>query len=318
MFAKELGGLLLAGLAWGGLALSSGHAAWQYVPPGAFQMGDNSYGEVGEGMADERPVHSVTLDGFFIEDHEVTAGLWESVREWAATNGYPDLPALSGLAADEPATGISWYDAVKWCNARSEREGWWPVYFTDNGQTNVYRAGSIDLDAAKWQRRTLRAGYRLPTEAEWERTARGGTAGAFFPWASAGPGSYLDFAGTNRAVYGRSEAAPVGSCAPSGYGLFDMAGSAAEWCWDWYGADYYASFAANAWPDNPCGPAARPVAALRATRGGNWESTAFDVRCAFRDAVPPSERRPAQGLRCAQDFTGAIPSRSGGMTIIVR
>jgi len=276
----------------------------QYIPSGSFAMGDSSFGEVGEGMADERPVHTVTASAFYLEDKEVTAGLWETVRAWAVTNGYMDLPSLATLPSEQPAVGVTWYDAVKWCNARSEMEGFPPVYFTDDLFSNVYRTGANDLTAAQCRSEITHIGYRLPTEAEWERAARGGLDGRMFPWPASTTGSYLDNITTAQANYDSSAPTAVASFPANGFGLYDMTGNAAEWCWDWFDADYYTRFATNAWPTNPRGPDSKPASALRVARGGSWASSAFDLRCAFREAAPPNETNPVQGFRCARDFTG--------------
>ncbi|MCX7009602.1 MAG: formylglycine-generating enzyme family protein [Kiritimatiellaeota bacterium] len=276
----------------------------QYIPAGSFAMGDASFGEVGEGMADERPVHTVTMSAFYLEDQEVTAGLWETVRNWGAGHGYTDLPVLTSSGSELPAVGMTWFDAVKWCNARSEMEGLAPVYFTDGVFSNVYRTGTNELTAAQWRSGINHAGYRLPTEAEWERAARGGLDGRIFPWASSTTGSYLDNISTNQANFNSSAPTTVATFPANGFGLFDMAGNAAEWCWDWYDASYFSLFSTNSWPANPRGPDARPTSSLRMTRGGSWSAPAFDLRCSFRDPLPPTETGLSQGFRCARDFAG--------------
>ena len=115
--------------------------------------------------------------------------------QWATTNGYSFDNAGSGKAANHPVQSVSWYDMVRWCNARSEMEGWTPCYYTNasQSQTTIYRSGQFDL-ATNWVNWGV-SGYRLPTEAEWEKTARGGALGHRFPW------SHADTINWNRANY---------------------------------------------------------------------------------------------------------------------
>jgi len=103
------------------------------IPAGTFVMGDT----FNEGYPDERPVHTVQVSAFYMDKYEVTKGLWDEVYSWAIAHGYDfNNPGL-GKAATHPVHSVTWYDMVKWCNARSEKEGVTPSYYADAGQTTV-------------------------------------------------------------------------------------------------------------------------------------------------------------------------------------
>ncbi len=116
--------------------------------------------------------YEIYTSGFFMDKLEVSKQLWDEVRTWALANGYQFDNAGTAYAASHPVNGISWYDAVKWCNARSEKEGITPVYYTNAARTAVYRTGQVVLDNnwVSWEAN----GYRLPTVAEWIKAYRGG------------------------------------------------------------------------------------------------------------------------------------------------
>jgi formylglycine-generating enzyme required for sulfatase activity len=254
-----------------------------YIPGGPFQMGDT----FSEGDADELPVHSVYISPFFMDQFDVTRELWLNVYAWATDNGYQFDNAGSSNAANNPVQTINWYDAVKWCNARSEQAGFTPCYYTDATQTNVYRSGDLDLSSScvNWTTN----GYRLPTEAEWEKATRGGQAGLRYPW-----GNSISCTNANSGGCAGSTTA-VGSYAPNGYGLYDMGGNVHQWCWDWYDGSWYGN--SQATMDDTRGPASSP-SSYRVLRSGSYQAPDNDARCAFRYEGLPTHTFNDLGFRC--------------------
>jgi formylglycine-generating enzyme required for sulfatase activity len=226
-----------------------------WVPAGEFTMGSNEY-------SDAQPVHTVYLDDYWIDQTEVTNVQYTACVDAGACD--PPRSSSSSTRAsyygdseydDYPVVWVSWYDADTFCTWRDAR---------------------------------------LPTEAEWEKAARG-TDGRTYPW---GEGISCSQANYGTGCIGDTSA--VGSTSPDGdspYGAFDMAGNAWEWVADWYGEDYYSSPGAN---ENPTGPSSGDY---RVERGGAWNVTNERfVRAASRGRLPPSDGNHFNiGFRCARD-----------------
>lgn len=215
---------------------------------------------------DEIPRHTVYLDAFYIDKHEVTNAQY---RKFVEATGHREPKYWNEPKRNQPnqpVIGVSWHDAVAY---------------------------------AIW------AGKRLPTEVEWEYAARGGLVGKRYPWGD----EALDETKVQR--YGQN-VAPVGSYAPNGYGLFDMAGSVLEWCLDEYQAGAYQS------DFQPKRPKSNPfvggdvesvvknyksVETERVWRGGTWDSYFFYLRVTNRNAEEPAAMTFLIGFRCAKSVT---------------
>ena len=245
-----------------------------YIPAGEFKMGSD------DGSIDEQPVHAVYLDGFWIDETEVTNSMFGkfvtatgyetdaqragSSMTWNGATGrdmpgadwqHPYGPGTDLIGAeDHPAVHISWNDASTYC---------------------------------EW------AGARLPSEAEWEKAAGGGLEGADYPWGDEAPTCDMD--SDNGAHYydcNVEGTIPVGSFEPNGYGLYDMAGNVWEWVEDWYGVDYYSQSPG----ENPHGPASGDY---RSLRGGSWGTSVSNLRVTNRNWLFPDLTIIYFGFRCA-------------------
>jgi len=210
----------------------------------------------GEGDYDERPQHTVFLDAFYIDKYEVTNAQYKQFMDATGHEAPAYWDDERFNQPNQPVVGVIWHDAVAY---------------------------------AKW------AGKRIPTEAEWEKAARG-TDGRIYPW-----GNEWDNSKCNSDVGndGYQYTAPVGSflAGASPYGVMDMAGNVWEWVADRYGDNYYSQSPQQ----NPKGP---DSGSMRVLRGGSWVSTLqTPLRCAVRLGNFPGPRGNLFGFRCAQDVT---------------
>jgi formylglycine-generating enzyme required for sulfatase activity len=225
------------------------------VPAGDFEMGrhkltrDDSTKMRPIVLLDDRPVHKVTLDAFWMDKTEVTNA------------AYAKFLAASGRKAPYHWTG----------GTVPQGQEAFPVYSVDWDEANAYCESE---------------GKQLPTEAQWERAARGGKEGLNYPW-----GDKID---TKMARYGTAAGpGPVGQFPASEFGLFDMSGSVSEWCRDWFEREYYKSSPAA----NPEGPEA---GVYKVIRGGAWSDSGPRVTVFFRNWVRPSQKTPNLGFRCVK------------------
>jgi formylglycine-generating enzyme len=220
------------------------------IPEGWFLMGSET------GQDNERPVHRVWIDAFDLAVCQVTNA--DYGRFIAATAHRKPLhwDDLNFSHPEQPVVAPSWFDAVAYCD---------------------------------WLSRMTGQPYRLPTEAEWERAARGGIEQKLYPWGDEPPESLPNYASR-----WKTGPEPVGRSERNAYGLCDIGANVHEWCSDWFNADYYS-----------VSPERNPQGAIdgkrRASRGGSWRHYTKVSRCAARSSIPPEFQYADYGFRVARD-----------------
>jgi formylglycine-generating enzyme required for sulfatase activity len=245
------------------------------IPAGSFSMGCTS-GDP-DCYGDETPVRTVTLSAFRIAETEVTQAQWQA---FMGSN-----PSYNAFCAQCPVESVSWYDVAVFCNRLSEANGLVPCYYADADFTQVYgkSGGNWSLpNSGEVYWNPAAKGYRLPTEAEWEYAARGGSATNIY----SGSNNVDEVAWYSS--NSNNSTKPVKGKLPNGYGLYDMSGNVFEWAWDWYG-NYPSSSETN-----PTGPfkGAYPI-----IRGGSGGINAVHCRSAYRNYTTPNNRNDGVGFR---------------------
>lgn len=257
-----------------------------FIKGGCFEMGDT----FGDGDSDERPVHTVCVDDFYMGQHEVTVG---EFRKFADETGYK--------TEAEKGDGCFYWDGKKWSKDKSI--SWRAPRFTQNDQYPVVCVSWNDANEyTNWMGKKSGKDFRLPTDAEWEYAARsGGKKEKFAGFSNEGDLSqYANFCDSNcdfdLKTKGQNDGyrntSPVGSFKPNGLGLYDMSGNVWEWVNDWYDGGYYKSSP----KDNPKGPSRGEY---RVLRGGSWLNGPRYVRAATRNWVRPDVRDTYDGFRLA-------------------
>jgi formylglycine-generating enzyme required for sulfatase activity len=268
-----------------------------WVEGSDFEMGKD-WGTAATG--DVSPLHTVTLDSFYISKYPVT-----QAQYWAVIGNNPSH--FDGTVNKEPASGeaqgirpvdsVKWYDAIVFCNKLSRMEGLNPAY-SINDSTDPSAWGSIPTgdndvtwDAVKIVNGSN--GYRLPTEAQWEYAAKGGnpSSAGWVGYTYSGSDTIGDVAWYNTNSDGKTH--EVMKKAPNRLGLYDMSGNVYEWCWDWYG-DYSEETQTN--------PTGALSGSARVLRGGSWFFSVSSARSVYRTYGYPSFADLKPGLRLVRPY----------------
>jgi formylglycine-generating enzyme required for sulfatase activity len=209
------------------------------------------------GASNESPEHHVWVDSFALARTAISNRLYRLFLEETRREPPPGLLNERFNHPDQPVTSVSWFDATAYCKWLAEQTG---------------------------------RDYRLPTEAEWERAARGGLEGRLYTWGDDPP---QDRPGYFESWLNGPER--VGQRPPNGFGLYDISENVHEWCSDWYSEHYY-----SVSPEfNPQGPGS---GTRRASRGGSWRHQIKITRVAARSSIPPEFQYSDYGFRCAMSL----------------
>ena len=263
------------------------------ISGGTFQMGSP---EDEAWRVEDETLHTVTVSDFYMSIYELTQAEY---REVVGTN------PSSFLGDNLPVENISWLDAVRFCNARSEKEGLTPVYTIDNQNVTWNRSAN---------------GYRLPTEAEWEYACRAGTTTPFNTETSISAeecnyyGHYPYEIENNYFSQGNLDTQPgeyrqttvaVDSFSPNRWGLYNMHGNVGEWVWDYYGA--YGT-------DEQTDPTGAETGTLRVYRGGGWNDFAKNMRSAYRATLAEEKGSFNIGIRLVRNAVNGVGNVSSADT----
>ncbi|MBK8920155.1 MAG: SUMF1/EgtB/PvdO family nonheme iron enzyme [Saprospirales bacterium] len=268
-----------------------------FVKGGTFQMGD----VMDDKIETNEIVHAVTISDFYLSKYEVTFGEYDVFCEATRRT----MPNDEGWGRGQRlAIYISWYDAIEYCNWLSEQQSRIPYYVIDKSRIDSSNTNTSFNQKWTVTRDTSANGYRLPTEAEWEYAAReGGKKMRFGNGRDTIDPVEVNF--DSREIYKKpfsivgqyyGKTVLVNELSANALGLYNMSGNVWEWCWDWYGSDYYTQ---SKGIHNPIGAESGKY---RSLRGGGWGDMPTVCRAVFRGGYPPFSWGSSFGFRLACSF----------------